>query len=198
LAGELLYTDELLYAYGGWWLGCGALLAGAWLGLRDRASGTVECLAATPTPAWRRERARLAPAVLAAAAVFALGAGAVALAGCAGVPSARLALDGMLAAGLSGGVGLVVGLVTRSRVASLFAAAAWFLLITEIALLAIIPGGTLGSPAALAPLVFAEQRSVVLGFLPDPFWGNLAFLVGLLALPAVAVVALAGRREGRG
>jgi len=192
---RLPLADELLYTYGGLALGCGALLAGTWLGLRDEASGAAECLAATPTPAWRRERARLAAAVLAAAGVFALvfvlGLAAAGLAGVRGVPSGRLALDGMLAVGLSAGVGLLVGRVTHSRVVSLFAAVAWFLMVAATSLAAPDARGL----ARLVPVVFFEERSAVLGFLPDPFWAHLAYLAGLLVVLAVAVVLVAGRRE---
>lgn len=195
---RLPLADELLSTYGALALGCGALLAGAWLGLRDRASGAAECLAATPTPVWRRERARMAAAVLAAAGVFALafalGVGAAALAGNRGVPSLRLALDGMLSVGLSAGVGLLVGRTTHSRVASLFAAVAWFLTVAATSLN--FPDAR--GPTRLAPVVFSEERSAVLGFLPDPYWGHLAYLAGLLLLVGVAVVALVARREDAG
>lgn len=191
----LPFADELLYQYGGLLLGCGALLAGAWLGLRDDASGVSECLAATPTPAWRRERARLVAAVLGTAGVFAVvfavGVAVATAMGGRGVPSARLLLDGMLVVGLSAGMGLTVGRITGSRAASLFAAVVWFLL---------APGSNFAvadfrAVARLLPVVFFEQRSVVLGFLPDPFWVHPLYLAGLLTLLGVVVVAVARRGE---
>jgi hypothetical protein len=52
-----------------------------------------------------------------------------------------------------------------------------------------------GGVARLAPVLVGEQRSVVLGFVPDPFWGHLAYLAGLTALVGVAVVVAARRRR---
>jgi hypothetical protein len=109
LAGD----DLLAYTAGGLPLGAGALLAGAWLGLRDRVSGAADLVAVTPTAPWRLWRARLVGVAAAAVGMFAVGF-AVALAvsaarGGRGTPDLRLLADGALALVLGGWVGVTVG-----------------------------------------------------------------------------------------
>jgi hypothetical protein len=56
LAGD----DLIAYRDVGLLLSGGAVLAGAWLGLRDRTTGAADPLAVTPTAPWRLWWARLA------------------------------------------------------------------------------------------------------------------------------------------
>jgi hypothetical protein len=142
----LLWTGFVLAAYGGGWglavedldvvayqngflVSAGATWAGAWLGLRDRATGAADLLAVTPTAPWWLWRARLIALALAGAAVFALFFGAVlavsAIRGGRGVPDLRLLGDGALAVVLSGLVGVAVGRLSGSRLVAVLAGAVW-------------------------------------------------------------------------
>ena len=69
LAGD----DLLAYTSGGLLLSGGAVLAGAWLGLRDRVTGAADLVAVTPTAPWRLQRARLGSVAVVAAGVFTVG-----------------------------------------------------------------------------------------------------------------------------
>jgi hypothetical protein len=209
----LLWTGFVLAAYGGGWglavedldvvayqngflVSAGAVWAGAWLGLRDQASGAADLLAVTPTAPWWLWRARLVALALAGAAVFALFFGAVlvvsAIRGGRGAPDLRLLGDGALAVVLSGLVGVAVGRLSGSRLVAVLAGAVWYLL----CMVAADPGFSLAH--RLAPALLQETRaSVVFGFLPDPFWPHLAYLLGLVLLAVVALLGLAARGSGQ-
>ena len=96
-----LAGDDMVAHRGSSMLAGGALLAGAWLALRDRTSGVADLVAVTPTPAWRLWRARLAALAAVTAAAFALLFTAVlavsAAPGGRGTPDLRLLADGALA-----------------------------------------------------------------------------------------------------
>ena len=125
-------TTSLAYRGGGFLLSGGALLAGAWLALRDRTTGAAELVAVTPTAPWRLWRARLAGVAAVAAGVFAVGfAAALAVSagrGGRGAPDLRLLADGVLAVVLSGWVGLAVGRLSGSRMVAVLAAPVWVVL----------------------------------------------------------------------
>ena len=53
MSWPILAGDDLLAYQTGFWSAAGPLLAGAWLGLRDRASGAADLVAVTPTAPWR-------------------------------------------------------------------------------------------------------------------------------------------------
>jgi hypothetical protein len=128
LAGD----DLLAYTSGGLLLGGGAMLAGAWLGLRDRVTGAADLVAVTPTAPWRLQRARLGGVAVTAAGVFTVGfAAALAVSvvlGGRGTPDLRLLADGVLAVVLGGWVGVAVGRLTGSRMVAVLAAPVWVVL----------------------------------------------------------------------
>ena len=68
----MLTGADLLAYHTGFWLSGGTLLAGAWLGLRDRTSGAADLVAVTPTRPWRLVGARLAAIAVVAIGVFAV------------------------------------------------------------------------------------------------------------------------------
>jgi hypothetical protein len=190
-----LDVDDLLAYQTGFLVSAGAVWAGAWLGLRDRATGAADLVAVTPTAAWRLWQARLAALVPACAAAFALLFGAVlavsAARGGRGAPDLRLLADGALAVVLSGLVGVAVGRLSGSRLVAVLAGALWYLL----CMVAADPG----TPAnRLAPALLQEgPKSAEYGFLPDPFWPHLAYLLGLVLLAGVLLVGLAARGSSR-
>jgi hypothetical protein len=192
LAGD----DVAAYRGGGFLVGGGALLAGAWLALRDRTTGAAELVAVTPTAPWRPWRARLAGVAVTGAGVFAAGftvAMAVsAVRGGRGTPDLRLLADGALAVVLSGWVGVAVGRLSGSRMVAVLAAPVW------VALSALLAGqGQTKAPSLsvqhLAPVLFLPNRSAAYGFLPDPFWPHLGYLLGLSLLVGALLVALVSR-----
>jgi hypothetical protein len=191
LAGDDLfaYQSSLL-------VGAGAVWAGAWLGLRDRASGAADLLAVTPTAPWRLWWARLAALAGAGAAGFALLFAAIlavsAARGGRGTADLRLLADGALAVVLGGLVGVAVGRSSGSRLVAVLAGVLWFLLCMFAA-----DSGM--SPAyRLAPALMLEgSRSVEFGFLPDPFWPHLAYLLGLVLLAGLLLLGLAARGGGQ-
>ena len=209
----LLWVGFVLAAYGGGWglvvedmdvvayqngflVSAGAVWAGAWLGLRDRATGADDLVAVTPTASWRLWRTRLAALAPVGAAVFALFFGTVlavsAIRGGRGTPDLRLLADGALAVVLSGLVGVAVGRLSGSRLVSVLAGALWYLL----CMIAADPG--MRPAHRLAPALLQETRSSVeFGFLPDPFWPHLAYVLGLVLLAAVALLGLAARGSGQ-
>jgi hypothetical protein len=189
LAGD----DLLAYRDGGLLLSGGALLAGAWLALRDRATGAADLIAVTPTAPWR---ARLAGVAAAAAGVFSVvfaAALAVSAArGGRGTPDLRLLADGVLAVVLSGWVGVAVGRLSGSRMVSVLAAPVW------VALSALVAGqGQTKAPSLsvqnLSPVLFLTNRSAAYGFLPDPLWPHLGYLLGLTVVVGALLVALVSR-----
>ena len=194
LAGD----DVIVYRDGGLLIGGGALLAGAWAALRDPATGAADLGAVTPTAPWRPWRARLAGVAVAAAGVFAVafaaGLAVSAARGGRGVPEPRLLADGMLAVVLAGWVGAGVGRLTGSRMASVLTAAVW------VPLSMLVGGqGQTEAPLTvqnLAPVLFLSNRSAAYGFLPDPLWPHLGYLLGLTVLVGALLAAL-GSGGGR-
>ena len=205
MSWPVLSADDLHGYQAGYLLSGGALLAGAWLGLRDGLTGAADLVAVTPTAPWRLWRARLASVAAVAAGLFAA-AFTTALAvsavrGGRGTPDLRLLADGALAVTLAGWVGVAVGRRSRSRMVSLLAAPVW------VAGCVIVGGGPaiFGSNLALAvsrlsPLLAInsyDTRSAEFGFLPDPLWPHLGYLLGLVLLAGVGLLALAGRGGGQ-
>jgi hypothetical protein len=189
LAGDDLLAYRSLSLIGG-----GALLAGAWLGLRDRATGAADLVAVTPTAPWRLQRTRLAGVAAVAAGMFAVLFGAVlafsAVRGGRGTPDLRLLADGMLAVVLSGWVGLAVGRLSGSRMVSVLAAPMW----AAVCLLGPMILSELDRPMwRLLPALTSEDRSAAFGFLPDVLWPHLGYLTGAVVLLGVLLLALAAR-----
>ena len=191
LAGD----DLIAYRDG---VAVGALLAGAWLGLRDQATGAAELVAVTPTASWRLWRVRMAGvavvAAAASAALFAAGLAFSAARGGRGTPDLRLLADGAVGAVLGGWVGLALGRRTGSRLLPLLAAPLWVAVCFFGPLLA----GELEAPVQrLSPLLAWEERSAALGFLPDALWPHLGYVLGLAVLAGVLLLAAAGRGAQR-
>jgi hypothetical protein len=189
-----LAGDDLIAYRDGVAVGAGALLAGAWLGLRDRATGAAELVAVTPTAPWRLWRVRMAGvAVVAAAAFVALFAAGLAFSaarGGRGTPDPRLLADGAAGAVLGAWVGLALGRRTGSRLLPLLAAPLWVAVLFFGPMLA----GELDAPVQrLSPLLAWEERSAALGFLPDALWPHLGYVLGLATLAGVLLLATAGR-----
>jgi hypothetical protein len=138
----VLAGDDLIAYRDGFGVAGGALLAGAWLSLRDRRTGAADLVAVTPTAPWRLLLARLAGAAAAGAlaftAVFAGGLAVSAARGGHGTPDLRLLADGVLGVVLGGWVGMAVGRL-GSRVAPLLLAPA---LVACSLLVASLPGVT--------------------------------------------------------
>jgi hypothetical protein len=192
LAGD----DLIAYRDVGLLLSGGAVLAGAWLGLRDRATGAADLLAVTPTAPWRLWTARLAGVAAAAAGVFAaLFAATLAVSavrGGRGLPDLRLLGDGALGVVLGGWVGLAVGRLSGSRMVSVLAAPLW------VGLYFVGQDNRLAlSVQNLSPVLGLYNRSAAYGFLPDPLWPHLGYLLGLTLLVGTLVVAVASRGGGR-
>jgi hypothetical protein len=192
----VLAGDDLLGYQSSLLVGTGAAWAGAWLGLRDRASGAADLLAVTPTAPWRLWWARLAALTAAGAAGFALLFAAIlavsAARGGRGTPDLRLLADGVLEVVLSGLVGVAVGRSSGSRLVAVLAGVLWYLLLMFAADFGMSPANR------LAPVLMQEgPRSVEFGFLPDPFWPHLAYLLGLVLLAGVLLLGLAARGSGQ-
>jgi hypothetical protein len=196
LAGDDLYGYQTGYLISG-----GALLAGAWLGLRDRLTEAADLVTVTPTAPWRLVAARLASVAAVATGAFAV-AFAIALAvsavrGGRGTPDLRLLADGALAVVLGGWVGVAVGRRSGSRMVSLLAAPVWVAGCLMVgAWPAILGGESALAVQRLAPLLAfnsATDRSAALGFLPDPLWPHLGYLLGLVLLVGVGLLTLAAR-----
>jgi hypothetical protein len=194
----VLAGDDLFAYRDGFVVGGGALLAGAWLALRDRATGAADLVAVTPTAPWRLWRTRLASVAVVAAGAFAVvwaaGLAYSAVRGGRGMPDLRLLADGALAAVLGGWVGMAVGRL-GSRVLPLLAASLWVAVLFVASLSRIT--GLRPSVQRLSPVLSFEDRSAVFGFLPDAFWPHLGYLLGLLLLAGVVLLALAGRGGGQ-
>jgi len=192
LAGD----DLLAYTSGGLLLSGGALLAGAWLGLRDRVTGAADLVAVTPTAPWRLQRARLGSVAVVAAGVFSVGfAAALAVSvvrGGRGTPDLRLLADGALAVVLGGWVGLAVGRLTGSRMVAVLAAPVWVV----VCFLSVAGPSLRGislSVQHLSPVLNPQDHSAAYGLLPDPLWPHLGYLLGLIGLVGVLLLALASR-----
>jgi hypothetical protein len=197
LAGD----DLLAYTAGGLPLGAGALLAGAWLGLRDRVSGAADLVAVTPTAPWRLWRARLVGVAAAAVGMFAVGFAAALAASAArggrGTPDLRLLADGALALVLSGWVGVTVGRLSGSRMVSVLAAPVWLVLWFFVVTGGPgVPGRSL-SVQNLAPVLNPQGHSAAYGLLPDPLWPHLGYLLGLILLVGVLLLVLVSRGSGQ-
>jgi hypothetical protein len=192
LPGDALFA----YISGGLLLSGGAVLAGAWLGLRDRVTGAADLVAVTPAAPWRLWRARLGSVAVVAAGVFTVGfAAALAVSagrGGRGAPDLRLLADGALAVVLGGWVGLVVGRLTGSRMVSVLAAPVWvvvcFLFMAGPSL-----RGISVSVQHLSPVLNPQNHSAAYGLLPDPLWPHLGYLLGLTVLVGALLLALASR-----
>ena len=198
----MLAGDDLLAYQTGFWLSGGALLAGAWLGLRDRTSGAADLVAVTPTAPWRLVGARLAAIAVVAigvlAVAFATALAVSAIRGGRGIPDLRLLADGALAVTLGGWVGMAVGWRSGSRMLSVLAAPVWW---AACQIVGTWPSG-LGAPPSLAverlsPLLGLTEHSAEFGFLPDPLWPHLGYLLGLLVLAGVGLLALGARGGGQ-
>ena len=191
-------NDVIVYRGGGLLISGGAVLAGAWAALRDRTTGAADLVAVTPTAPWQAWRGRLAGVALAAAGVFtvafAAGLAVSAARGGRGAPDLRLLVDGMLAVVLGGLAGVAVGRLTGSRMVAVLAAPVW------VSLSMLVGGqGQTQAPLTvqnLAPVLFLTNRSAAYGFLPDPLWPHLTYLLGLTLLVGALLVAL-GSRSGR-
>jgi hypothetical protein len=194
----VLAGDDLIAYRDGVAVGAGALLAGAWLGLRDRATGAADLVAVTPTAPWRLWRVRMAGvAVVAAAAftaLFAAGLAFSAARGGRGTPDPRLLADGAAGVVLGGWVGLALGRRTGSRLLPLLAAPLW----VAVCFFGPMLAGELDAPVQrLSPLLAWEERSAALGFLPDALWPHLGYVLGLAMLVGVLLLATAGRGDQR-
>jgi hypothetical protein len=201
-AWPMLAGDDLLAYQTGFWLSGGALLAGAWLGLRDRTSGAADLVAVTPTAPWRLVGARLAAIAVVAngafAVAFATALAVSAIRGGRGTPDLRLLADGALAVTLGGWVGMAIGWRSGSRMLSVLAAPVWGV---ACQIVGGWPSG-LGTPPSLtverlSPLLGLTEHSAEFGFLPDPLWPHLGYLVGLVLLAGVGLLALAARGGGQ-
>jgi hypothetical protein len=192
LAGD----DLLAYTVAGLLLSGGAVLAGAWLGLRDRVTGAADLVAVTPTAPWRLQRARLAGVAVVAAGVFSVGfAAALAVSvvrGGRGTPDLRLLADGALAVVLGGWVGLVVGRLTGSRMVAVLAAPLWVVVCFLFMAGPSLRGISL-SVQHLSPVLNPQNHSAAYGLLPDPLWPHLGYLLGLTVLVGALLLALASR-----
>ncbi len=173
-------------------LGAFAMLAGARLGLRDRASRTAALVSTAPTGQAKIRAARLGGLAVAAAAAFLLVQAAGIIAAVAtGAPAAGidalLVIDGAAGTVLACWLGYAVGCL-GSALTALVAApaylAATFLLghYTTISYLRQSEQWLLPSP----PL---PDWSAGLGYLPDIFPLHLGYLAGLLLLTGGAIVA---------
>jgi hypothetical protein len=192
LAGD----DLLAYRNSGLLLSGGAVLAGAWLGLRDQTSGAADLVAVTPTAPWRLQRARLGSVAVVTAGVFTVGfAAALAVSaarGGRGTPDLRLLADGALAMVLGGWVGMAVGRLSGSRMVSVLAAPVWvavcFLFMAGPSL-----RGLSLSVQHLSPVLNPQNHSAAYGLLPDPLWPHLGYLLGLIVLVGALLLVLASR-----
>jgi hypothetical protein len=192
----VLAGDDLLAYQSSLFVVTGTAWAGAWLGLRDRASGAADLLAVTPTAPWRLWWARLAALAVVGAAGFALLFAAIlavsAARGGRGTPDLRLLADGALAVVLGGLVGVAVGRSSGSRLVAVLAGVLWYLLCMFAANSGMSPAYRL-SPA----LMQEGPRSVEFGFLPDPFWPHLGYLLGLVLLAGLLLLGLVARGSGQ-
>jgi hypothetical protein len=192
LPGDALFA----YISGGLLLSGGAVLAGAWLGLRDRVTGAADLVTVTPTAPWRLQRARLGSVAVVTASVFTSGfAAALAVSvvrGGRGAPDLRLLADGALAVVLGGWIGLAVGRLTGSRMVAVLAAPVWvvvcFLFMAGPSL-----RGISVSVQHLSPVLNPQNHSAAYGLLPDPLWPHLGYLFGLTVLVGVLLLVLASR-----
>jgi hypothetical protein len=170
------------------------LLAGAWVGLRDRRTRASELIASSPSRPGTLKLARLAAIAAVAAGAFAMlfcfGLLLSVARGGHGVPDGRLLLDGVLAAILAGWIGFALGSLTRSVVVALLAAPIYAFIALYMG-----DGPTVESfrPSVewLSPVPALPDRSVAYGFFPDILRLHLLFVLGLVALTGSLVVALA-------
>jgi len=189
-------NDLLAYTSGGLPLSGGAVLAGAWLALRDQTSGAAELVAVTPTAPWRLLRARLGSVAVVTAGVFTFGfATALAVSavrGGRGTPDLRLLADGALAMVLGGWVGMAVGRLSGSRMVSVLAAPVWVVVCFLFMAGPSLRGISL-SVQHLSPVLNPQHHSAAYGLLPDPLWPHLGYLLGLIVLVGALLLVLASR-----
>jgi hypothetical protein len=192
LPGDALFA----YVSGGLLLSGGAVLAGAWLGLRDRVTGAADLVAVTPTAPWRLQRARLGSVAVVAAGVFTVGFAAglavSVIRGGRGTPDLRLLADGALAVVLGGWIGLAVGRLTGSRMVAVLAAPVWVVLGFLFMAGPSLRGISL-SVQHLSPVLNPQNHSAAYGLLPDPLWPHLGYLFGLTVLVGALLLVLASR-----
>jgi hypothetical protein len=175
-----------------------ALLAGAWVGLRDGTTGATRVIESTPL----KGRGLLVPARMAALSAVALIACSLVFAatsivsfarGGRGSPDLFLVLDSGLYVALAACIGFAIGHLTGSRILSLLAAP---LLPAFVFYLQGTESGSLTQPSWLLPSPRLPGRFGPLGYLPDIFPVHVAYLVGaLLALTGFVWVVVA-RRDG--
>ncbi len=181
----------------GWLVLAGfAMLAGAWLGRRDRRSGAEELLAVTPTSQAEIRAARLAALALASSVALALVFGVVlvgeALSAAHGSTDWLILLDGCLGTTLASWIGYGVG-------SSLPAAFSLFVPIVYVGgsfYLSVWQGtSTLGASIEwLLPTPPAPSWSADPGFLPNIFPEHIAYLGALVLLTGGVTIALPLRR----
>jgi len=164
-------------------MGAFALLAGAWLGLRDNRTGAHELVGSTPTPPGSvRGRRLLSLAIVSTAAFSLVFLTSIAYAfarGGRGSPDLRLLLDGALATTLASWVGFGIGTLTRSIVVSLFAAPIYGLLSSQGLTYQLNIWKSHASYQWITPSATLPDRSPTLGFFPDIFWLHPLFLAGV-------------------
>jgi hypothetical protein len=139
---------------------------------------------------WRARQASVA--VMAAGAFALLSAvtlAVLAAAGGRGMPDLRLLADGALALVLSGLIGLAVGRLSGSRLVALLAGPVWFV----VCMVAADPWGHRLSPV----LVQIGPQSAEFGFVPDPLWPHLGYLLGLVLLVGAGLLTVAARGSGQ-
>jgi hypothetical protein len=108
-----------------------------------------------------------------------------------GTPDLRMLADGALALVLSGLVGVAVGRLSGSRVVALLAGPVW-------SVLCMVAADPVTGAHRLSPfLTQTEPPSAEFGFLPDPFWPRLGYLLGLVLLAGVLLLTLAARGGGQ-
>jgi len=181
----------------GWLVLAGfAMLAGAFLGRRDRRCGAEELLVVTPTSRAGIRAARLGALALASSIAIAFLFGAVlvveATSGARGSIDWLILLDGCLGTTLASWIGYAVG-------SSLPAAFSLFVPIVYVGgsfYLSVWQGTSVLRPSIewLLPTPPAPNWSADLGFLPNIFPEHIVYLVALLLLTGGAVLGLPLRR----
>lgn len=176
---------DVEFVYGGTpALAAFGILAGGWLGLRDRRNRTESLIRSTPAAEKGTVVAgRLAALVVASAVVLTLVFMATVVAslirGGHGAPDIRLVVDGALFTATGACLGFAIGFLTGSRALSLIAApvlpAVNFFFLGRL-------NDSGSSSRWLLPHTTLPYRYGPLGYVPDIFWFHIAYVAGLLAL----------------
>ena len=199
LAGDDLFAYQTGYLLSGGAAAGRGLAGAARPGHRGRRPGGGDPdrpLAASGGPGWPASRRSTAGAF---AVAFAAALAVSAVRGGRGMPDLRLLADGALAVVLGGWVGVAVGRLSGSRMVSVLAGAG----VGGGLPVRRRPGRSLRRRAALAVqrlaplLIVQEERSAEFGFLPDPLWPHLGYLLGLVLLVGVGLLTLAARGSGQ-